>query len=89
MSATGPTARQQRLMATGSKSLPFFESPIQPGVVIRLETGQDEEGIYSWFIRVWRGGIPTYQESWHRRARGFERFEKVVENHVEGRSLGV
>lgn len=85
--ATGPTAKNSRMMNAGE--FPSFESPVRANTLIAIESGQSDEGTYSYFVRVRTANVVTYEEGWSTVMRTRERFERVVENHVEGRSLGL
>lgn len=88
--ANGPTARNSRLMYdSGGRPGAFFRSPCRAETVIMLESGQNDDGVYAWFVRVQTGGTVTYEENWTMERRGRDRFERVVENHVEGRPAGL
>ncbi len=85
--ASGPTAINSRLMNAGK--FPSFDSPIRAATKILIEPGQNDEGTYSYFVRIFTADVVTYEENWRRESRARERFEKVVENHIEGRAPGV
>lgn len=83
----GPTGKNSRLMNVDK--YPSFVSPVRPATVIAIESGQGDDGTYSYFIRVRTADVVTYEEGWSRNVRARERFERVVENHIEGRALGI
>lgn len=85
--ATSPTTLNSHLMNAGR--FPSFVSPIRPETVIAIESGQNDEGTYSHFVRVHTGSVVTYEEGWLRETRARERFERVVENHLDGKALGL
>lgn len=87
MRAASPTAINSRLMNAGKFT--SYTSTVRPNTRIAIESGQNDRGTYSYFVRVWTPGVVTYEEDWSRVGRATERFERVVENHVDGRALGL
>lgn len=85
--ATSPTACNSRMMNAGK--YPSFVSPIRPGTHIDIEPGQNDRGTYSYFVRIWTAGVVTYEEDWTSDNRARERFERVVENHLNGVAPGL
>lgn len=75
--AAGPTAKNSRLM--NANKFRTYRSTVRPNTVIAMESGQNDEGAYSYFVRVWTADVVTYEEGWSTSVRTMERFERVVE----------
>lgn len=66
---------------------PFHESTVRPGTRIAVEPGFVRDGCRinsAFFIRVYTMDVITHQEYRSSQTEALDRFERIVENHVNG-----
>ncbi len=59
-----------------------YDSTVRAATSITVESGQ-RDGSYVHFVRIRTGGRVTHEESWSHLRHAIERFERLVEEHVE------
>ncbi len=65
------------------QALRQYDSTVREATTVTIESGMNADGEHGYFVRIRTAGVVTYEEHWTREQRASERFERVVEEHVE------